>query len=110
MKWTQLTDVSQLEAIKKDPNPSIIFKHSTRCSVSLMAKRKFESEWSVFPEHTPLYFLDLIAHRNISNQIAEDFQVFHESPQILVISSGACVYDASHGEIDATEVVDFIKK
>ena len=108
MQWKNITDLSQISEIQKEKGYSVIFKHSTRCSVSLMAKRKFESDWEVLPKDTNLYFLDLINHRNISSQIAETFQVHHESPQILVIKDGDCVLDASHSDISADEVAEVI--
>lgn len=108
MQWTSLTDTAQLDEIKKQSGFSVIFKHSTRCSVSLMAKRGFESDWDVIPENTALYFLDLIAHRDISAQIAELFQVHHESPQVLLIKDGECILDASHSDISADEIAESI--
>lgn len=108
MQWKQITDVDQIEEIKKQPGYSLIFKHSTRCSVSMMAKRRFEMDWEVIPQDTNLYFLDLISYRNISAAIAEKFQVSHESPQILLIKDGTCVLDASHGDISADEVAEVI--
>ena len=110
MEWTKLTSIDKLDAIKNASTASVIFKHSTRCSVSLMAKRRFESDWSAIPEEIPLYFLDLIAHRDVSNKIAEIFHVHHESPQILVIENGECIFEASHSEIDAEEIASVIKK
>jgi bacillithiol system protein YtxJ len=108
MQWKYITDVNQIDEIKKQPGYSLIFKHSTRCSVSMMAKRRFEMDWAVIPENTNLYFLDLISHRNISAEVAEKFQVHHESPQILLIKDGSCVLDASHGDISADEVAEVI--
>jgi bacillithiol system protein YtxJ len=108
MQWKYITDVNQIDEIKKQPGYSLIFKHSTRCSVSMMAKRRFEMDWAVIPEDTNLYFLDLISHRNISAEVAEKFQVHHESPQILLIKDGSCVLDASHGDISADEVAEVI--
>jgi bacillithiol system protein YtxJ len=52
------------------------------------------------------YFLDLIQHRNISNKIAQEFSVFHESPQVLLIKNGECVYDESHSGISMDEIAD----
>jgi bacillithiol system protein YtxJ len=108
MQWKYITDVNQIEEIKKQPGYSLIFKHSTRCSVSMMAKRRFEMDWEVIPEDTSLYFLDLISYRQISADIATRFQVHHESPQILLIKDGSCVLDASHGDISADEVAEVI--
>lgn len=106
MQWINLTDLAQLNTIKNDENYSVIFKHSTRCSVSMMAKRRFEMDWDLLPKEINLYFLDLISYRSISAEIAELFQVHHESPQLLVIKNGECVLDTSHGDISVEEVAD----
>ncbi len=108
MQWKNITDPEQVSQIKNRQGYSLIFKHSTRCSVSAMAKRRFELDWDSIPSDTPLYFLDLITYRNISNQIAETFQVHHESPQILLIKDGECVLDASHSDISAEEIAETI--
>ncbi len=105
MNWTQLQSTDQLNEIKNLPGYSIIFKHSTRCSISMMAKRRFELDWDDLPENIPLYFLDLIQYRDISNQIAEQFQVYHESPQLLLIKDGECILDQSHGGISVDEAL-----
>ena len=106
MQWINLTDLAQLNTIKNDENYSVIFKHSTRCSVSMMAKRRFEMDWDLLPKEINLYFLDLISYRSISAEIAELFQVHHESPQLLVIKNGECVLDTSQGDISVEEVAD----
>ena len=108
MQWTPLTDLSQVSEIQHSAGYSLIFKHSTRCSVSMMAKRRFEMDWEILPSDIRLYFLDLIAYREISNQLADTFQVHHESPQILLIKDGECILDASHGDISAEEVEEVI--
>jgi bacillithiol system protein YtxJ len=108
MTWVNLTSIAQLDEIKADNGFSLIFKHSTRCSISMMAKRNFEFNWEVIPADTKLYFLDLISYRDISNQIAEVFQVAHQSPQILLIKNGDCVLEASHSDISAEEVAEVI--
>ena len=108
MNWTQLNSTDQLNEIKNQQGYSLIFKHSTRCSISMMAKRRFELDWEELPENMPLYFLDLIQHRDISNQIAQLFQVHHESPQLLLIKDGECVLDQSHGGISVDETLSVI--
>jgi len=108
MEWKKLTDIAQIAEIKQQAGYSLIFKHSTRCSVSMMAKRRFEMDWEAIPAATNLYFLDLISYRDISAQIAEIFEVHHESPQILVIKDGECILDASHGDISAEEAAEVI--
>jgi bacillithiol system protein YtxJ len=105
MTWEQLTEEAQLEAIIKQSQkePVVIFKHSTRCSISAMAKNRLERVET--PENVVFYYLDLIRYRSVSNKIAEMFQVWHESPQVLLIRNGECIYDESHGGIDMAEIV-----
>ena len=105
MNWISLETAAQVDGIKQQQGYSIIFKHSTRCSISLMAKRRLEMERDNFPDTIPLYFLDLIKYREISNQIAQDFQVYHQSPQLLVIKNGECILDQSHGGISVEEAL-----
>ncbi len=102
MSWNDLTDLGQLNEIMTLSNekPVAIFKHSTRCSVSRMALRQFENEFDFSDKVTP-YFLDLIAYRDVSNEIANRFGVQHQSPQLILIKEGKAVYDASHSDIDA---------
>lgn len=108
MTWVNLTSIEQLDEIKAANGYSLIFKHSTRCSISMMAKRNFEFNWEVIPADTKLYFLDLISYREISNKVAQLFEVAHQSPQILLIKDGDCVLEASHSDISAEEVAEVI--
>ncbi|RZK41314.1 MAG: bacillithiol system redox-active protein YtxJ [Pedobacter sp.] len=108
-QWINITTPEQLSVIKQAQSYNLIFKHSTRCSISSMAKRSFEQEWDILPEDINLYFLDLISYRQISSDIAEMFQVHHESPQLLLIKDGQCILDSSHGDISAEEVVEVFK-
>jgi bacillithiol system protein YtxJ len=105
MNWTTLDSADQVNAIKSNAGYSLIFKHSTRCPVSSMAKRRFEMDMDKLPADMPLYFLDLIRFRDISNLVAQDFQVYHESPQMLVIKDGECILDQSHGAISVDEAL-----
>jgi bacillithiol system protein YtxJ len=109
MNWTQLESTEQLNQIKQQQGYSLIFKHSTRCSISMMAKRRFELDWEDLPADMPLYFLDLIRYRDISNQVAQIFQVHHESPQLLLIKDGECILDQSHGGISVEEAIGEIR-
>ena len=105
----QLTDSTQLEEIEDASNSKlvVIFKHSTRCSISRMALRQFENEFDLEGKVIP-YFLDLLNYRTISNEIASKFEVEHQSPQLLLISKGKCIYDASHSDIDARVIKTYL--
>jgi bacillithiol system protein YtxJ len=106
MNWIDLNSVQQLADIKElsKTRPQVIFKHSTRCSISSMAKSRLER--SEQPETGDFYFLDLIKYRSLSDKIAEDFAVTHESPQILVIKNTECVYEESHSGIVMDEIAE----
>jgi len=104
LNWISLTEEGQLDVIAKSKGPYMIFKHSTSCSVSKMVKRNFESDSDLLPQSIPIYYLDLIRYRSLSNRISKDFGVRHESPQLLVIENGTCEYSASHDSIDAADV------
>ena len=103
--WTPLEDLGQIEEIitLSEQKPVIIFKHSTRCSISRMALKNFENEYDL-GENVIAYFLDLISFREVSNEIASRFNVVHQSPQLLLIVGGNSVYDVSHSSIDAQEL------
>ncbi|MFZ4107146.1 bacillithiol system redox-active protein YtxJ [Flavobacterium sp.] len=109
IRWILLTDLGHLKEITEESNnlPVVIFKHSTRCSVSRMALRHFENEFDLDGKITP-YFLDLLNHRDVSNEIATKFEVVHQSPQLLLISSGKCIYNTSHSDIDAATIKEYL--
>ena len=104
MNWITLQDEKQLNEIIADSNtiPQVIFKHSTRCSISSMAKSRLDRKEA--PGGINFYLLDLIRHRNISNKIASEFGVMHQSPQVLVIDNGKCIYNESHSGIIFDEI------
>ena len=110
IRWSPLTDLKQLEGLISDSfeKPVFIFKHSTRCSISRMALKQFERAYSIDEDHADAYFLDLLDYRQISNEIASNFQIRHESPQLLLIRNGKCIYDASHSDIDALQLKEKI--
>jgi bacillithiol system protein YtxJ len=110
MNWIPLTTENQLTQIKANSGYSVVFKHSTRCSISAMAKKKIELDWDELPVNTLVYFLDLLNFRSLSANIANGFGVQHQSPQLLLIKNGECVLDQFHGDISVNEVNEVIEK
>jgi bacillithiol system protein YtxJ len=106
MQWIPLTDENQLQQIisQSQNKPQVIFKHSTRCSISAVALQRLQK--AIQPEGLDFYFLDLLAHRPLSAKIVETFKVHHESPQVLVIKDGECVFDESHLGISMNDIVE----
>jgi bacillithiol system protein YtxJ len=106
MVWTDLERLSQIDdLISYSHNSAIlIFKHSTRCNISSIAKTRLETKWNFDDSIVKPYYLDLLNHRDISNSLAEKFNVFHESPQIILLKNGECILDASHLDISIDEI------
>ena len=73
-----------------------------------MALNRLKAIESDVLETASFYYLDLIAHRDVSNYIAEKLDVHHESPQIVIVRDGECTYDASHMEIEVKELISEI--
>ena len=106
INWSLLTREEQIQEIVEESKqaPVVIFKHSTSCSISATAKGRLERQWADNNIAAKPYYLDLLAYRPISNQLARTFAIAHESPQLLLIRDGICVYDASHLGIRLDEV------
>lgn len=104
MKWTALTTEAQFRDIleKSAQTPQVIFKHSNRCSISSVAKSRLEGKTQ--PPSIDFYLLDVIAYRSLSALVAQELSVQHESPQVLLIKNGQCIYDESHLGIRMDEI------
>lgn len=110
LPWIFLTTESQLEEITKKSFEKIqvVFKHSTRCSISSVSMNKFVKNYNVPKEDADLYYLDLLNYRSVSDEVGYKFQVIHQSPQVLVIKNGEAVYDASHYSIQTDKILELI--
>lgn len=101
INWLPLTSEQEFHALYNQEMPFAVFKHSTRCSISSMAKSRLEKEWNL---DIPIYYLDLLQYRSISNEIADASGVHHESPQLIVFKDKKVVYDASHNFIFVNDI------
>lgn len=101
--WKNLRSIEDLNKAQQESHIKtvVIFKHSTRCSISRFVLKNFENTVTIPEEEMDFYFLDLIEYRSVSNEIAERFKVIHQSPQLIILKNGEAVYDASHESIDA---------
>jgi bacillithiol system protein YtxJ len=73
-----------------------------------MAKNRLETSWNEETGNTPIYLLDLIRFRSISNKIESKLGVEHQSPQLILLNDGSVVYDASHHMIQSKEAASHI--
>jgi bacillithiol system protein YtxJ len=108
--WEELKDSEALRQYveKSEQVPVLFFKHSTRCSISAMAKTRFEREWDLDLEKCICVYLDLIQYRPISNEMAELLKVVHQSPQAILVVNKEVLHHASHNAIDAQEFISFV--
>lgn len=99
--WQDLTHIDQLDTLiaRSHERPVAIFKHSTRCGISAMAKFQLENHWDLDPETVEMYYLDLLTYRPVSNEIADRLGVWHQSPQLILLRGGAVAYHTSHSAI-----------
>ena len=110
--WHPLTEEGQLDGLENESSEKtvVIFKHSTRCGISRMVLKNFENEFDLENEDNyKLYFLDLLANRNISSEVAKRFNVQHESPQLIILKNGKVVHHASHHGIQMDTVREFVQ-
>jgi bacillithiol system protein YtxJ len=106
MNWLALNHSEQLSSLVEHSfkQDQVIFKHSTRCSISILAKNRLEKFTG--SENLTFYYLDLLNYRALSNEIADRFNVEHASPQILLIRNGECIYDESHHAITVDDLME----
>ncbi|MGB1370285.1 MAG: bacillithiol system redox-active protein YtxJ [Flavobacteriaceae bacterium] len=106
----KLEDIDQLNTIAEASflKPQLIFKHSTRCSVSRFVLNDFTSSYGFSEVDFTAYFLDLLRYREISNAIANQFDVVHQSPQLLIIKDGKAIAHASHENVNKIKLTEFL--
>jgi bacillithiol system protein YtxJ len=109
LPWIELNSEAQLEKVLADSitKPQLIFKHSTRCSISSMALSRLEKEWNLDGQ-VDAWYLDLLDYRGISNAIATKFGVIHESPQAILIRHGKVTHVSSHSGISVRAIAEAI--
>jgi bacillithiol system protein YtxJ len=110
LPWITLNLIDQLHEIedKSKIKTQVIFKHSTRCGISRMVLNQFVSNYNFTEKELDLYYLDLLSYRNVSDEVGFKFQVFHQSPQLLVIKNGEVVAHESHGAIQFIDLEKYL--
>jgi bacillithiol system protein YtxJ len=108
--WRRLEELSQLDAVEQLSKEKlvVIFKHSVTCGISNMVWHQFQNEIDFNNDHIEMLYLDLLAHRDVSNEIAKRFQVMHQSPQILILKNTEVIHHASHSAIRVSNIKQFL--
>jgi bacillithiol system protein YtxJ len=108
--WIHPVDIDEVtELLDQETKPIIFFKHSTRCSISAMALDRLEREWDVDSIHLKVVYIDVLNQRHISDFLARIVGVEHQSPQLLLVNQGKCVYHASHNQISLKPIINFLQ-
>ncbi len=110
IQWNIIDSTKAVDrAIQDSQNQTIlIFKHSTTCPISGIAKMRLEGDWDI--DSLPTYYIDVKSSRSSSLYLAEAVDVKHESPQVIIIDKGEAIYDVSHLDISLAEVKDGMKE
>ena len=110
LSWTPIISIDEINTIKEISKIQsiLIFKHSTRCGISRIVIKQFESLFNEENKHLKVYYLDLLNFREVSSKLSEVFQVIHQSPQLLVVKNGISVYDESHYDITKVNLSKYI--
>lgn len=108
MNWIPINTEDDVQALAaaSHQQPQVIYKHSNRCGISSMVLNRLQREDP--PEEAAFHFLDLIPNRGVSNYVSRHFNVHHESPQVLIIKNGVCVYNESHNGISMDEIASVV--
>ncbi|MHA6697892.1 bacillithiol system redox-active protein YtxJ [Chryseobacterium sp. A301] len=105
-RWIALRNEADWKAVLEASKQKkvVVFKHSTACHVSKMVLKNFQREMEEQDKELDFYYLDLLQYRQLSNQIASDLKIIHQSPQLLVIENGVCTENSSHQAISLSLV------
>lgn len=113
LPWKSVSDESQLDnldslTLKNGVKAVLFFKHSPRCIISIRALSRFEEVWAKTQHNIPLYLINVLENRNVSNWLADKYRVTHESPQVLLVKNGICIHHNSHTAVDAEEISTYL--
>lgn len=110
--WNIIKDHSQVDDIleKSEKRPQLIFKHSHRCSICFVARGNLENASQDILEYADMHFLNVVHNRDLSDLIASELDIRHESPQVILIEDREVIMHASHGNINGDKILDFLEE
>ena len=106
LEWFNLGSIEDLNAALEFSKEQtiLLFKHSTRCSISSSALNKLKRNWKGEEVSIKPFYLDLINYRDVSSEIANKLKVEHQSPQMIIVKNGIAIFNSSHMDIDFNDV------
>lgn len=108
--WSEIQTEEAIDQLIAESSltPVLIYKHSTRCSLSHMVKDKLDKDLEkIIESGVAVYYLDLIRFRNVSNYVENKLGVRHESPQVILLKDGKVVSHDSHTRINANQIIEW---
>lgn len=106
----ELRSLADLDRALAAPKGKIVlFKHSTQCGISDVALEEIGEFLKSHPDAGDFYYLDLFAHRDVSNAVARRLNVKHESPQAIVLDGGKVSAVLNHRAIRVPALVQVLK-
>ena len=88
---------------------ALVFKHSPICPVSTRAAREVASFAENHPE-VPVFQVDVVGDRPVSQELAARLGVRHESPQAILLVTGRPVWHDSHGGVTAAALAAAVQR
>jgi bacillithiol system protein YtxJ len=106
MNWSYISSRKDFKELleRSENQPQVIYKHSSRCSISYLSKQDLEGNMDTLTNIVDMHLLDVIEERDLSQYIAETLDVRHESPQVILIESGRVVWSGSHWEVKGDNI------
>jgi bacillithiol system protein YtxJ len=108
MNWIELQSIEQAKELinSSTEKPVLFFKHSVRCSISSMAKDRLERKWNIDDSKVAPIYLDLLNHRDVSNFLATELNVEHQSPQVILVKNKMATYSETHSMISVNGIYE----
>lgn len=97
-----LTMYKTITTLNEIPSDAVVFKHSLTCPISANAKREMDE----FAQNHEVLLLIVQESQELKMQVAQKYNVQHESPQVLVIKNGSASKIFNHWGVTKQAVED----
>ncbi len=107
MPKIKIETVEQFNEISQEKAKFLLFKHSLTCPVSQEAFHEFEA-FMAENDDVEAYYLYVQEARPLSNYVAEQYGVKHESPQALLFEKNTVKWNDSHWRITKATLTESV--
>jgi thioredoxin len=106
--WFDEPVLQEAQQLVSSPHPTVVFKHSPTCSISVAVKREYDAFVAAHP-HVPTRMVLVQRERSLSDALADVLRIRHESPQAIVVQDGAVIWHASHRRVTAERIAQALR-